>query len=395
MNFIYQAVDRKGRRVRGELCLPTRQDALRQLQRQGLTPLSLEVKRRNLGSRRRLKAEELNMAIHELATMLAAGVSMADAVEAQERGARHPKLITALQAMANGLRQGQSFPVVLESAGLDLPRYVYQLVAAGEMTGNLAGALRDCATQMEYERRTRAELQGALIYPAILVLSGVLAVATLFVFVVPKFANLLNETAQLLWLAWAVLSIGVWSNESSGLLAFAVLLLAGGIAVALRNPALRAHALDQLVRLPVVGEWLMQAEIAQWSKVLGTLLGNRVPLVEALLLSAAGVRIARQRRTLERVTQDVRAGIALSAALEERQAVTSIGSSLVRVGEASGQLAEMLQSLATLYGEAGQARMKKALVLIEPLAILLIGSVFGLIITGVVLAITSANDMVL
>ncbi|MBD4514913.1 type II secretion system F family protein, partial [Xanthomonas citri pv. citri] len=85
-------------------------------------------------------------------------------------------------------------------------------VAAGEMTGNLAGALRDCATQMEYERRTRAELQGALIYPAILVLSGVLAVATLFVFVVPKFANLLNETAQLPWLAWAVLSIGVWSN---------------------------------------------------------------------------------------------------------------------------------------------------------------------------------------
>ena len=72
MNFIYQAVDRKGRRVRGELCLPTRQDALRQLQRQGLTPLSLEVKRRNLGSRRR-PAEELNMAIHELATMLAAG----------------------------------------------------------------------------------------------------------------------------------------------------------------------------------------------------------------------------------------------------------------------------------------------------------------------------------
>lgn len=121
---------------------------------------------------------------------------MADAVEAQERGARHPKLISALQEMANGLRQGQSFPVVLESAGLDLPRYVYQLVAAGEMTGNLAGALRDCATQMEYERRTRAELQGALIYPAILVLSGVLAVATLFVFVVPKFANLLNETAQ-------------------------------------------------------------------------------------------------------------------------------------------------------------------------------------------------------
>lgn len=78
------------------------------------------------------------------------------------------------------------------------------------------------------------------------------------VFVVPKFANLLNETAQLPWLAWAVLSIGVWSNESSGLLAFAVLLLAGGIAVALRNPAL-----DQLARLPVVREWLKLQDVSR------------------------------------------------------------------------------------------------------------------------------------
>ena len=291
--------------------------------------------------------------------------------------------------------RGNPFPVVLESAGLDLPRYVYQLVAAGEMTGNLAGALRDCATQMEYERRTRAELQGALIYPAILVLSGVLAVATLFVFVVPKFANLLNETAQLPWLAWAVLSIGVWSNESSGLLAFAVLLLAGGIAVALRNPALRAHALDQLVRLPVVGEWLMQAEIAQWSKVLGTLLGNRVPLVEALLLSAAGVRIAGSAGPLERVTQDVRAGIAFVGSVGGAPGGHvhrfEPGAGWRGLRAARGDAAEPGDAL--WRGRAGAN--EKALVLIEPLAILLIGSVFGLIITGVVLAITSANDMVL
>ncbi|MNG25489.1 type IV pilin biogenesis protein [compost metagenome] len=91
----------------------------------------------------------------------------------------------------------------------------------------------------------------------------------------------------------------------------------------------------------------------------------------------------------------MRAGTALSTALEERQAISAIGGNLVRVGEKSGQLAEMLQSLAALYEESGRSRMKKALVLIEPLAILLIGSVFGLIITGVVLAITSANDMVL
>ncbi|MNN20268.1 putative type II secretion system protein F [compost metagenome] len=179
------------------------------------------------------------------------------------------------------------------------------------------------------------------------------------------------------------------------MLLFLVLILGTGFALALRNPRLRELTLDQLVRLPVLGDWLLQAEIAQWAKVLGTLLGNRVALVEALRLSADGVRIGRQRRMLERVAQDVRAGTALSTALEERQAISAIGGNLVRVGEKSGQLAEMLQSLAALYEESGRSRMKKALVLIEPLAILLIGSVFGLIITGVVLAITSANDMVL
>ncbi|MDE3738021.1 MULTISPECIES: type II secretion system F family protein [Pseudomonas] len=395
MTFIYEAIDRNGRRFTGELNLPSRQDALRQLQNQGLTPLRLEQKRRALGRRRHLRAEELNMAFHELATLLAAGVTLAEAVAAQERTAHHPVLAAALEVIGSGLRSGQSFPAVLEASGLPLPKYVYQLVAAGELTGDLAGALRDCAQQLEYERRTRAEITGALVYPSILVLSGLLAIATLFVFVVPKFANLLDEVVELPWLAWIVLSTGVWSNGNAGLLMLIVLGLCVGVAMGLSNERLRDWAFDQLARVPLVGEWLLQAEIAQWSKVLGTLLGNRVALVDALELAGGGMRIARQRQVLERVTQDVRGGTALSVALEERQAITAIGANLVRVGEASGQLAEMLLSLATLYEEAGRGRMKKTLVLIEPLAILLIGSVFGLIITGVVLAITSANDMAL
>lgn len=395
MNFTYQAIDRNGRRLKGELNRPTRWDAVRYLERQGLTLLSLEQTQRIRGRQRPLKAEELNMAIHELATLLAAGVSLVEAVEAQERTAHHPVLMEALEIMSKGLRQGRSFPAVLESSGLPLPRYVYQIVAAGELTGDLAGALRDCARQLEYERHTREEITGALVYPAILVLSGVLAVATLFVFVVPKFANLLEEVADLPWLAWAVLSAGVGARDNAGALLILVSGSGIGLFAASRNAKLRELLLDRMVRLPVIGEWLFQAEIAQWSKVLGTLLGNRVALVEALRLSADGVRILRQRQVLERVTQDVRGGTALSMALEERQAITAIGANLIRVGEKSGQLAEMLQSLSALYEEQGRARMKKTLVLIEPLAILLIGAVFGLIITGVVLAITSANDMVL
>lgn len=396
MRIHYVAVDRNGKRCQGEVSVASQAEATRQLEGQGLTLLSLrQATRTARRHNRRLRPEELNLAIYELATLLGAGVSLAEAVEAQERSTQHPQIAAALQTMGDGLRQGLSFPQVLEAAALPLPRYAYQLVAAGEMTGNLASALRDCVAQMEYERRTREEIRQALIYPSILVLSGIGAVAMMFIFVVPKFANLLEHVDRLPWLAWAVLSSGVWCKANALLLGL-LLGMAAVVTVPLtKNPAVRQRLLSAVMRLPLLGEWLRQAEIAQWSKVLGTLLGNRVALVDALRLAGESLRLAAQRELLERVTQDVRGGASLSLALENRQAITATGGNLIRVGEKSGRLAEMLNSLAELYEEQGRSRMRKVLALVEPLSILVIGLAFGVIITGVVLAITSANDIVL
>jgi len=396
MRIQYTAVDRNGKRFRGELEAGSQNEAARQLETQGLTLLKLsQPGRKVVRARRRLGSEELNLSLCELATLLAAGVSLADTVEAQAACAQHPRLTDALQGMSDGLRQGRSFSEVLESAGLPLPRYAYQLVAAGEMTGRLAEALRDCVAQMEYERRTRDEIRNALIYPAILVLSGIGAVAMMFVFVVPKFANLLEHADRLPWLAWAVLSSGVWCKANALLLGMLLMVLVIAATTAAKSPVIRGRMLGAVLHLPLLGEWLQQAEIAQWSKVLGTLLGNRVALVDALRLSVESLRIPVQREVMQRVAQDVRGGASLSGALENRQAITATGGNLIRVGEKSGRLADMLDSLAQLYEEQGRSRMRKVLALVEPLAILAIGGVFGVIITGVVLAITSANDIVM
>ena len=105
------------------------------------------------------------------------------------------------------------------------------------------------------------------------------------------------------------------------------------------------------------------------------------------------MRISRRRITLDRVVADVKSGSPLSASLEKQQALTPTGYNLIRVGEQSGQLAEMLRALATLYENNSARRMKRVLALIEPLAILLIGSVLGTIMLGLILAITSANEI--
>jgi general secretion pathway protein F len=161
----------------------------------------------------------------------------------------------------------------------------------------------------------------------------------------------------------------------------------------LRKPELRAQALDTLSRWPVVGPWLVEADTARWAKVLGALLGNKVPLMRGLELAQSGLQLPQRRARMGEVTRAVRGGASLADALEDHDALTATGYNLVRVGERSGKLASMLDSLARLYEEAGRNRMKRVLILLEPIAILVIGSMIGTIILGVILAITSANDL--
>jgi general secretion pathway protein F len=126
---------------------------------------------------------------------------------------------------------------------------------------------------------------------------------------------------------------------------------------------------------------------------MSAMLTSRVDLMDALGLALRGVRISRRKEALEQATSDVRGGAPLSAALEKRGALMPTGYNLLRVGEQSGQLAQMLRVLATLYEEDSARRMKRLLTLIEPVAILLIGGFLGVIMIGIILAITSVNDI--
>jgi general secretion pathway protein F len=126
---------------------------------------------------------------------------------------------------------------------------------------------------------------------------------------------------------------------------------------------------------------------------LSALLVGRVELTRALGLAAGSVQLAFLRARLNRVSQAVKGGTSLSAALREHQALNPTGYDLVAVGETSGELPKLLAALARLYETTGRDRMKRALQLIEPLAIIIIGAVIGTIVTAIILAITSVNDV--
>jgi general secretion pathway protein F len=333
------------------------------------------------------------LALHELATLLNSGVPLLEAMEAQANGGHHPDLQSAFNRIASELRAGTGFAESLGKTGLPLPDYVITLARAGEAAGLIGRALQDAVAQMEYELQIRADVRNALTYPFILVMAGLTAVAVMFTFVVPRFANLLDRADELPLLAWAVLNGGLLARELAPWLLVIAALSAWAVRRWWWNAERRNRLLDGIEKLPVLGEWRVEAETARWAKILATLLGNRVALMDALELSRAGVDAPSRRARLGDVARAVRGGRRLADALEEQSVLSPTGYNLVRVGERTGELPAMLQSLARLCENAGRARMKQFLALLEPAAIILIGGFIGLIMIGIILAITSANDL--
>ena len=397
MQFRYEAIDGNGGKVSGKLEAGSEREAARELAKQGLVVFALDEQRASLlAARRRGKASmrELQLVLQEFTTLLEAGVSLVVALSSLAKSSHHPQLTGAFEGMERAVRRGESFSTAMRAANLPMPEYFHQLVHAGEATGRLAESLRGGVEQFEYDQRVNSEIRGALVYPSVLVASGIGSVGIIFLWVVPRFGSLLTQHGDSMpTLSRWTIGAGVWLKGHVWLVLLAILAAAALLRMLWRLPGMRDRLAERAAALPVLGEWLIEAEVGRWASTLSALLNGKVELIRALGLSANSVKLAFLRNRLTQVAKSVKGGSTVSAALREHNALKPTGYDLVAVGEASGELPKLLGALARLYETIGRDRMKRLLQLIEPLAIILIGAVIGTIVTAIILAITSVNDV--
>lgn len=394
MQFSYKALDPNQALIAGNIDASDEREALRLIREKNLQVVEIapQIEDKS-GFRKKLSQAEITVSLFELTTMLDSGVAIADALQSLQDSDAHPKLLRYYRTASERLQQGANLGSALTSDDVKLPPYFIQLIAAGEASGQLASAMRRGVDQMEYDLSVANDLRNALIYPAVLVLTGISAVGLIFVFVVPKFANMLDGKNDLPLLAHMVLSTGMWLNENF-LLVMAILAgLATFASVQLSKPSVRQAMLDNAAGLPLFGRWLAESDISRWSSVMGAMLASRVELVKALDLARASVKNSRRSKALNAALTAVQAGTHLSKALQDNQILNATAYNLVRAGEKTGRLSEMLFAVAKIYENSSKNRMKRFLLLIEPLAIVLIGMAVGVIILGLIQAITSVNDM--
>jgi len=396
VKFRYQALDATGSTLSGELEAASSSEAYGQLQARELTPYKLEATaaRQEVVKPRRASASDRAILVRELAVLLGGGVTLSEAVGSLSEAHARDSLGLPLQKVLLSLRAGSTFADSLPESGLELPSYAVQLARAGELTGRLGPALLRAAEQMEYDVATRQEVRTALIYPSVLVSAGIAAVLIIFIFVVPRFASIVrNPRADVPAISRFVIETGVFVREHQAIVLLLLLAVAASVWSVVRSADTRGRLASSVARWPLLGTWFLESTCARWSSMLGALLDSRVPLVQALELARESVRLPSMRSALQLASDDVRAGKRLAEALEAHGVLPALGISMVRVGERSGELPRMLGTLAQLYQQAGRNRMKQFLALLEPAAILLIGSVIGVIMVAVILGITSLSNI--
>jgi general secretion pathway protein F len=401
VDYRYEAVNRDGQLLKGQIQANSQLDAMHVLNGQDLTPVAIAeigASRKSDGRRAAKSAsfEEKAIVFRELATLLAAGVPLAEAVHSTSQAHDDNQIGAAFDLVYTQLRGGEPLSKALHAAELELPEFVFQLIGAGELTGKLAQALHSATDQMEYEQKIRQEMRNALIYPSILVSSGIAATLLIFIVVVPKFTNMLKNThAQIPLISVWVLKTGLFVKENLLWFALGAAAIVSGAVLLSSNQKVRKQVLEGIARLPLIGAWLIDTEIGRWATMLGTLLDNKVPIVRAMELAESGVQLQAVSNKLQLAVRDLRAGKKLADALALHRTINPMGINLVRVGERTGELPGMLRTLGRLYENASRERMKRFLILLEPATILIVGCVIGFIMVAIMLAITSLSTVTL
>jgi general secretion pathway protein F len=395
--FRYEAFNAEGQTVGGRIDAESLRKAQRLLKKRGLSPIEIheaETITRNRRGKRKSAVRDRILMLKELAILIEAGVQLADAVDSLAKSRVEEDLRIALENVGRELRQGQRLVSAFKTHLSFLPIYVHQLIEAGDVTGQLKGALKDAVLQMEYDSKVSKEITQALFYPMFLILMAVTSVLFIFIVVVPRFADMVKGHGDALpFLSRAVLGTGVYVHDNLLMLGAITAGIIAAIIFAARQPALRLLVFDRSLNLPVIGAWLTETETARWTAMMATLLGNRIPLLQALELARGAITAPSLHTRLMQVERMVRSGTPMSTAIDEFVNFPSSVINLIRVGERAGNLSDMLRTAADMTEESTRSRMAQVLAILEPGTVLFIGGFVGLIVVAIFTAITSVNQM--
>jgi type IV pilus assembly protein PilC len=339
--------------------------------------------RLSLPTRARVSTREFLVFNQELATLLKAGMPLVQSLDILRRRVSNPIFKSVLDDVYERVRAGSSLSEAFEAHGTLFPGVYTASLLAGEKSGNLEQVIRRYVSYVKVVATVKRKTISALVYPAILMLLSLVVVSIIVLRVVPEFDAFYQQFNEDLPMSTQIIvAVSVFARTYYIFLIGAVIAGAVGFWMWLREPAQRERFDRWVLRMPGLGPIARKFSTSQASRTLATLLGGGIPLVNAIDVAARSIKNRYIARELQMAGQQVREGRALAAAMNESGAFTDVAIKMVEVGESTGALQEMLNSLADFYDEEIDTNLARFITLVEPILLV----VMGIIIAGLLLS---------
>lgn len=396
--YQWRGRDSGGNLRRGELPAANAQLVKSYLNKQGIVPMSVKTKARPLvSSKGRITPAHIAAFSRQTATMLKAGMPLSKALGVIADGIQKPQSLRQMvEAIRDEVDGGHAFSQALAQHPQYFSDLYLALVRAGEAGGVLDDSMQKIAAQGEKAAAIKRKVKKATLYPLMVVGVAVVVCVLLLIYVLPVFEQFFADFgAQLPWLTQVVVELSRALRDGGGWLLLAIFLLGlGGFYAQKRHRGLRRRLEQTALRLPVLGGILKLAAMARFARTLSILFDAGVPLVKALETTAPATGNSIYQRATNRIAKDVENGTQLHFAMQNTARFEPFAVQMVEVGEASGQLSEMLANVADTYEARLDYRLEHLTTLLEPFIIIFLALIVGTLVVAMYLPIFLLGDAV-
>lgn len=384
--FRYVAKDMKGKMIRGKMELPNETALSEQLTEQGL----FLVEAKNLSEARgykKLKAKQLASFCRELSTLLSSGVSLVRALDiiSQQEGI-DPKEKEIYQAVLADVKKGISLSEAMETKDC-FPELLIGMLRSGEGSGNIDQVMHRLETQYEKDHKLTQQVQSAMTYPMVLLGLCVAIVILIVTFILPQFQSLFDQMDSLPVPTLILIAVSNFLLTKWYIALLVVAVLFALIRIIVGIPGVRRQIDYRKVHIWGFGKLFKVIYTARFARTLSSLYSSGMPIASSIGIAAKTIGNGYIEEQFDRVSMLVRSGVPLSQALKEVDGLMKKLSSTILVGEESGRLDTMLDSIAETLEEDAEQATKRMVTMLEPLLIIFMALIVGFIMIGVMMPI--------
>ena len=387
--FVYNAIDKKGKEKKGNIEAENKQRALEKLRQEGLIPIELKEanalnKEISFSIAKKVKPRDLSVFCRQFVSMVSAGVTILDAMEMLSEQTENKKMAEALKEVVVDIKKGETMSSAMKKHPDVFPSIMASMTAAGEASGKLETAFARMAVQFEKNAKVSAMMKKAAVYPIIVAVVAVIVVIVMLVKIIPGYEDTFAAIGtELPWITRAVMG-------ASNVLIQYWYIFAGSIAAVILVIKLYKSTENgkkffgkMAIRMPIFGRLNVKTASSLFARTLSTLIYSGLPMIEALDIVAKTMSNILYEQLLLQVKEEVAKGVPMSEPLKESGLFPPMVGHMITIGEETGEVEEMLNRLADYYDEEVELATETVMAALEPMVILVLAAIVIVLVAAI------------